>query len=211
MSKLMVIGILAFALVACGPKPQDYAQADLIRQQAEAARIANDYQQQINEQEISLRATAAAAELSARLAQLEAERQTAEAVGQAKAAVIVTGGYALAVALLAVAVALAAAIGVRAWIQARMVPWPVDPVTRLPQLVAKGSWLINPVTGEVLSLRDAAAVDRFRAALGNQTVQIALLGRSAERIGRRDDQAASVLPGLAGNVRAVLPAEDNHA
>ena len=95
MRRLVIAGLLAAAMASCAPGPRDYAEAEVLRAQAEATRVAVEYQQRINEQDIQLRATAAAAELGARLAEIDARRESEVARGQAQVRLLTAGSYGL--------------------------------------------------------------------------------------------------------------------
>jgi hypothetical protein len=64
------MAVALLVLAGCGERPQDLAEAEVIRQSARATEVAVERQSRLNEQEISLRATAAAVELQGRMTAL---------------------------------------------------------------------------------------------------------------------------------------------
>jgi len=213
---------LGLALAGCAEsdrgRGQVYdARADTERAQARATEIANDRQAELNRLEVTSRQTAAAAELGARLATLESERKSAEALGkaqvreleatgEAKALAIRMAGYAGAVVLGAVALGVlilasgwTLATTRQAWASSQMVRIGVEPATMLPPplVVTADGWLIDTRSGERARIRDAAGVQELKLKAMAEITQTALAGRAAAEVakatGRPEDGAGLLL------------------
>ena len=107
-----------------------------------------------------------------------------------------------------VILALGGSVGMARWLlaQSGRISVPMDPVTRMPVPYLSGHYLVNPTTGEVIDVRNPRQVDSHRAALLAMTTQTAILARATERVASHtEQQAADALPGIAANLRAILP------
>lgn len=195
----VALGLTLGVIVLGACQEQDRARADLIRTQAEATRIANARQVELNRLEIERKATAQVSYVQLDAAVSGAATSAAKAVGIISFLLI----PALSVAVGLYVVRLSWAQAEHAQAQARILTIPVEKATLQPApYVVVGQFVIDTATKERFNLGDPRDVHKLALAAAAQSRNIALGMRAAERIGNatRDARPAESLPGIAANV-----------